>query len=273
MNVSTLPTLGIPSMITKRLSPMRFSPNSTPPDTAKPDDSPQAIYEAESPDELALVHAARAYNVTLVKRTPRSAIVTLPDKSTIAFEILHVSRYSFRCRFHALIVIYILILLLFSLQIFPFDSNRKCMSVIVKHPDTGDIVLYCKGADSTILSTLSASDEDSTTTAKLRSQLHSYARQGLRTLAMARRSLSPQEYETWHAKHLEAELSTESRERRLRDSYAALEKHFTLLGATGIEDKLQPGVPQAIEDLVAAGIVIWVLTGWFRFFFLNTIIK
>lgn len=49
-----------------------------------------AIYEAESPDELALVHAARAYDVKLLKRTPRSAIVSFPDKSTLAFEILHV---------------------------------------------------------------------------------------------------------------------------------------------------------------------------------------
>lgn len=50
-----------------------------------------AIYEAESPDELALVNAARAYNVKLVKRTARSAIVSLPDKSVLTFEILHVS--------------------------------------------------------------------------------------------------------------------------------------------------------------------------------------
>lgn len=50
-----------------------------------------AIYEAESPDELALVNAARAYNVKLLKRTARSAIVSLPDKSILTFEILHVS--------------------------------------------------------------------------------------------------------------------------------------------------------------------------------------
>jgi phospholipid-translocating ATPase len=34
-----------------------------------------------------------------------------------------------------------------------------------------------------------------------------------------------------------------------------------LIGATGIEDKLQEGVPQCIEDLRRAGIKIWVLTG------------
>lgn len=36
---------------------------------------------------------------------------------------------------------------------------------------------------------------------------------------------------------------------------------MTLLGATAIEDKLQEGVPEAIESLRQAGIKVWVLTG------------
>lgn len=36
---------------------------------------------------------------------------------------------------------------------------------------------------------------------------------------------------------------------------------FQLLGATAIEDKLQDGVPQTIEQLSKADIKIWVLTG------------
>lgn len=53
----------------------------------------------------------------------------------------------------------------------------------------------------------------------------------------------------------------ENRERRIRDSYAMLESHLTLLGVTGIEDKLQAGVPETMAALIAAGIVVWVLTG------------
>lgn len=34
-----------------------------------------------------------------------------------------------------------------------------------------------------------------------------------------------------------------------------------LLGATAVEDKLQDGVPQTIEQLAKADIKIWVLTG------------
>ena len=51
------------------------------------------------------------------------------------------------------------------------------------------------------------------------------------------------------------------REKLLMDSYWRIEKKLTLLGATGIEDKLQEGVPNTIANLRLAGIVVWVLTG------------
>lgn len=34
-----------------------------------------------------------------------------------------------------------------------------------------------------------------------------------------------------------------------------------MLGATAIEDKLQEGVPEIIEDFRRAGIKVWMLTG------------
>ncbi|XP_029171036.1 probable phospholipid-transporting ATPase VD [Nylanderia fulva] len=233
LNVTSIPSLGI-GLLGRKLSPDNQKRRS--PDAKNSDEllQHQAIYEAESPDELALVHAARAYDVKLVKRTPRSAIVSFPDKSTLAFEILHV---------------------------LPFDSNRKCMSVLLRHPHTGEIVLYSKGADTTMLSALLPSDENTVASASIRQYLQSYARQGLRTLVMTRRTLTSQEYEMWREKHEEAELATENRERRIRDSYAMLESQLILLGVTGIEDKLQVGVPETMAALVAAGIVVWVLTG------------
>ncbi|XP_066603697.1 phospholipid-transporting ATPase VD [Prorops nasuta] len=234
LNVTSIPSLGMGLLA--KMSPNSAQKSTVSPENSKVEEIPMipAIYEAESPDELALVNAARAYDVKLLRRTPRSAIVSLPDKSTVTFEILHV---------------------------LPFDSNRKCMSILVRHPQSGEIILYSKGADSTILGSLTNTDDDPMTTAKVRQQLHSYARQGLRTLVMARRTLSAQEYEAWRQRHAEAEVATENRERRVRDSYASLESQLTLLGATGIEDKLQTGVPEAIASLVDAGIIVWVLTG------------
>ena len=40
-----------------------------------------------------------------------------------------------------------------------------------------------------------------------------------------------------------------------------LESNLFLLGATALEDKLQDGVPEAIEDFRNAGIKVWMLTG------------
>ena len=40
-----------------------------------------------------------------------------------------------------------------------------------------------------------------------------------------------------------------------------LEQQLHLVGATAIEDRLQDGVPETIEDLKKAGIKIWVATG------------
>ena len=40
-----------------------------------------------------------------------------------------------------------------------------------------------------------------------------------------------------------------------------LENNLFLLGATALEDKLQEGVPEAIEEFHNAGIKVWMLTG------------
>lgn len=45
------------------------------------------------------------------------------------------------------------------------------------------------------------------------------------------------------------------------DCYNSLESKMKLIGATGIEDRLQEGVPDAIARLRQAGVVVWVLTG------------
>merc|ERR1719411_704829 len=78
---------------------------------------------------------------------------------------------------------------------------------------------------------------------------------------MAKRILDEDEYKERAAEHSIAENSLHQRDRLLFESYNKMEWDMTLLGATGIEDKLQDGVPDAISNLRKAGIVVWVLTG------------
>ncbi|BFF93658.1 probable phospholipid-transporting ATPase VA [Drosophila madeirensis] len=196
------------------------------------------LYEAESPDELALVNAAYSYDCCLLNRSPNHILVSMPTaRATVEYEIL---------------------------KILPFDSSRKCMSIVVRRTGSQEIVLYCKGADSTIMPVLSPCPHNSPEgilREQTQQQLDRYAREGLRILVMAKRTLNSADYTDWWARHQEIEMSLENRERRLRDSFAKLESNLTLLGATGIEDRLQDGVPETIASLLAAGISVWVLTG------------
>lgn len=56
-------------------------------------------------------------------------------------------------------------------------------------------------------------------------------------------------------------MAQDNVDKRIRDSYNSVECNLSLVGATGIEDRLQEGVPDTLNSLIAAGIVVWVLTG------------
>jgi phospholipid-transporting ATPase len=85
-----------------------------------------------------------------------------------------------------------------------------------------------------------------------------YATDGLRTLCIAYRDISPAEWATIHA---QAAATINGRGKALDQAAELIEKDIFFLGATAIEDKLQDGVPDAIHTLQEAGIKIWVLTG------------
>ena len=91
--------------------------------------------------------------------------------------------------------------------------------------------------------------------------MNNYARDGLRILVMAKRVLSELEYSAWQAKLQIAENDIHNRENKLLECYDLLERNLEIVGATGIEDRLQDGVPETIQNLRNAGIVVWVLTG------------
>uniref|UniRef100_A0A8C6X2B3 Phospholipid-transporting ATPase n=1 Tax=Naja naja TaxID=35670 RepID=A0A8C6X2B3_NAJNA len=199
-------------------------------------------YEAESPDEAALVHAAHAYQFTLVSRTPEQVTVRLPEGTLLTFDLL------------------------FTLG---FDSSRKRMSVVVRHPLTKEIIVYTKGADSAIMDVLEDPTKASVAMGKriqrvktqTQKHLDWYARDGLRTLCIAKKILSEEEFRKWLNFHHEAEIAIDNKDELLMEAAQHLESKLTLLGATGIEDRLQEGVPDTIAAFKEAGIQTWVLTG------------
>lgn len=150
------------------------------------------------------------------------------------------------------------------LKVLPFDSNRKCMSIVVRRIGASEVTLYTKGADTSIFQVLAPIPADSFEGAlreQTQLQLDNYAKDGLRVLVLAKKTLTMGEYNEWYAKHKQLEMSHEHRDKRIRESYSSLERNLRLLGATGIEDRLQEGVPETIAALISAGIIVWVLTG------------
>uniref|UniRef100_A0A8C0XUH0 Phospholipid-transporting ATPase n=1 Tax=Castor canadensis TaxID=51338 RepID=A0A8C0XUH0_CASCN len=198
--------------------------------TAVPErEGEKIIYQAASPDEGALVRAAKQLNFVFTGRTPDSVIIDSLGQE---------ERYEL-------------------LNVLEFTSARKRMSVIVRTP-SGKLRLYCKGADTVIYERLAETSKYKEITLK---HLEQFATEGLRTLCFAVAEISESDFQEWRAVYQRASTSVQNRLLKLEESYELIEKNLQLLGATAIEDKLQDQVPETIEMLMKADIKIWILTG------------
>ncbi|XP_043380398.1 probable phospholipid-transporting ATPase IM isoform X8 [Chelonia mydas] len=190
----------------------------------------ELIYQVQSPDEGALVTAARNFGFIFKSRTPETITVEEMGK-LVTYQLL---------------------------AILDFNNIRKRMSVIVQSPD-GQIKLYCKGADTILFERLHPSNEELMSLTS--DHLEEFAGEGLRTLALAYKNLTEEHFKEWSKILQEANTSLDSRNEYLAAAYEEIEKDMMLLGATAIEDKLQEGVTETIASLSLANIKIWVLTG------------
>eukprot|EP00095_Tigriopus_kingsejongensis_P003263 snap_masked-scaffold69_size418775-processed-gene-3.10 protein:Tk03263 transcript:snap_masked-scaffold69_size418775-processed-gene-3.10-mRNA-1 annotation:"hypothetical protein DAPPUDRAFT_315465" len=141
------------------------------------------------------------------------------------------------------------------LQELEFDSYRKCMTVIVKDR-TGIIHVLTKGAEVAILPICQSGPIQATNRV-----VANFAEDGLRTLLFAHKIISVQEFEAFQAQLECAKQSMVNRAKFVREAYKDMEKDLVLVGATGIEDRLQDGVVETIEAIRCAGICPWMLTG------------
>ncbi|KAF0294687.1 Phospholipid-transporting ATPase 11C [Amphibalanus amphitrite] len=184
-------------------------------------------YQASSPDEKALVEACSRFGVVF------GGITDDICKVTVKGEVKYYKR----------------------LHVLEFDSDRKRMSVIVEDAQ-GRVMLLCKGADSTVLAQCVEGDKERTV-----EHVNYYAMLGLRTLVFAWRELTKVQLDEFSLKLNQARSSMNRREEKVRVVVSEIESEMELLGATGVEDKLQEGVPATLEIMRAAGIKVWVLTG------------
>ncbi|GIX74439.1 hypothetical protein CDAR_235251 [Caerostris darwini] len=185
------------------------------------------VYQASSPDEVALVAWTESVGLTLIHRDITSMKLQTAHKQILNYSIL---------------------------QIFPFTSESKRMGIIVKEESSGEITFYMKGADVVMSSIVQYNDW-------LDEECGNMAREGLRTLVVAKKVLSEEQYTDFEARLNQAKVSIHDRTAKVTAVIESLERDMELLCLTGVEDKLQDNVRPTLELLKNAGIKIWMLTG------------
>ena len=187
-------------------------------------------YRAESPDELALIDGLLRYKCRILERSTTKIIIELLGEKQ-EYLVLAVNA---------------------------FTSERKRMSILVKGAITGQHLLLCKGADSTVLPLCNVSVAQMKDAEKA---LFDLSCLGLRTLCVAMKPLSDDAANDFLNNFRSAQSSITDREQLLTSAAAKVEQDLRFLGISAVEDRLQDEVPEVIADLAKAGIVLWMLTG------------
>ncbi|XP_055940655.1 probable phospholipid-transporting ATPase IIA isoform X2 [Argiope bruennichi] len=185
------------------------------------------VYQASSPDEVALIAWTESVGLTLIHRDIASMKLKTAHNQILNYSIL---------------------------QIFPFTSETKRMGIIVKEESSGDIIFFMKGADVVMSSIVQYNDW-------LDEECGNMAREGLRTLVVAKKVLTAEQYADFEARLNQAKVSIHDRTAKVTAVIESLERDMELLCVTGVEDKLQDNVRPTLELLKNAGIKIWMLTG------------
>jgi Ca2+-transporting ATPase len=143
------------------------------------------------------------------------------------------------------------------IQMFPFDSKKKCMGACIKLKDGSGYRLLVKGASEILLNYCSAkANLDDLTEAPLsgeerkfiRTSIDKYASQSLRTIGLVYK-----DFEAWPPAHAEVEEG--------HADFASLLKNLTFFGLVGIQDPVRPGVPEAVAKAKHAGVKTRMVTG------------
>ncbi|KAM0026524.1 putative P-type Ca(2+) transporter [Helianthus debilis subsp. tardiflorus] len=132
------------------------------------------------------------------------------------------------------------------LKMEPFNSAKKKMSVLVALPD-GQTRAFCKGASEIVLGLCDKIIDDSGETVPLSKEktevitdvIEEFAKDALRTLCLA---------------YMDVEGGSDN-------GNNIPESGYTLIAVFGIKDPLRPGVKEAVEICLAAGITVRMVTG------------
>lgn len=205
--------------------------------------------QAASPDEIAMVSFASTCGIQLLKReTFRKEDEETGDIIEGEFVLNVLSSDGSGAE---------TILRYDILRAFPFSSERKCMSIVVRNQETRQIQFLMKGADVKMQECIVKNDS----TSWLEDRCFELARTGRRTLVFAAKDLPVQEYKIFARALAKASAAPSNRASAIEMAMANVEKNLGLVGVTGVEDLLQDDVVKTLEHLGVCGIKVWMLTG------------
>ncbi|KAK3217917.1 hypothetical protein Dsin_011887 [Dipteronia sinensis] len=130
------------------------------------------------------------------------------------------------------------------IKVEPFNSVRKKMSVLVALPE-GGLRAFCKGASEIVLEMCDKVIDDSGEIVPLSEEkfqevtdiINGFASEALRTLCLVFKDLNGSSYEN------------------------IPDNGYTLIAVVGIKDPVRPGVKEAVQTCLAAGIFVRMVTG------------
>lgn len=224
----------------------------------------EKTYQASSPDEIALVKWTESVGLTLVNRDLNHMTLQVREKdlqrnsmnenASINTTVTNLSvnsktdlnSPSSSGSITSLNSIAGGIMKYQILQTFPFTSENKRMGIIVKELNSGEITFYLKGADVVMAAIVQYNDW-------LAEESGNMAREGLRTLVVAKKILTEEQYGDFETRYNAAKVSVTDRVTKVSAVIESLEREMELLCLTGVEDRLQDRVRPTLELLRNAG--------------------
>eukprot|EP00457_Paulinella_chromatophora_P000134 gb/GEZN01000134.1/.p1 GENE.gb/GEZN01000134.1/~~gb/GEZN01000134.1/.p1 ORF type:complete len:1594 (-),score=227.78 gb/GEZN01000134.1/:1866-6419(-) len=213
-------------------------------------------FQAESAEELAMVQFAQSLGFVKTKINP--SVLEIHEYDTNLQKTGKVTTEEYNC-----------------VATFGFTSQRARVTLVYQRKNDGKIVMMTKGQD-TVMMPLVKVKQDAQEALLMR--LQDLSAKGLRTLMIAHAELQSDWWEQFAQQYLAAISMDESDasvghpnkckpeqcvkcvQHRLFEN---IEKSANMLylGCMGLEDQLQPLVPETIRDCLRAKIKVWMITG------------
>ena len=188
----------------------------------------EIIYQGSSPDEVSLVKGASLLGVKFKKKIKGELFIE---------DVINGNNRHYEIK-----------------MMLPFDSYRKRMSVIVYNKEEEKYELFIKGADTVMNRLIKFKKNEKEEIKRINSIL---SHKGLRILMMAKKTIKEEDVNLYLNKYKEIK----NNKKEVDKLFDTIEKNVKFCGTSAIEDKLQDGVPETINTLIACNIHIWLLTG------------